>query len=220
MGEITMEVEYALRPMNCELNQLSMSDGSSMFMQGNTSCIAGVYGPVEARLQKMIYDKASVEVTFSPLKGPPSIEDRSKELYIKETCESSLITALHPSTSISINIQEMQDAGGLLGCAINAACMALINSSLPMKYTIAAVNCMIDKESGKLLLDPDAKELQNSRASFTFAFESIKKELVCCHTTGRFNDDEFFASMEKCRSASQHVFEFYREIVKKYANRI
>lgn len=36
-----------------------------------------------------------------------------KELYIKETCESTLITSLHPGTSISINTQEMQDDGGV-----------------------------------------------------------------------------------------------------------
>lgn len=34
--------------------------------------LAGVYGPVEPKAQKMIYDKASVEVVYSPLKGPAS----------------------------------------------------------------------------------------------------------------------------------------------------
>lgn len=29
------ENEFMLRPMNCELNQLSMPDGSAMLMQGS-----------------------------------------------------------------------------------------------------------------------------------------------------------------------------------------
>ena len=33
-SEETPQNEYILRPMNCELNQLSMPDGSAMLMQG------------------------------------------------------------------------------------------------------------------------------------------------------------------------------------------
>lgn len=108
----------------------------------------------------------------------------------------------------------------LLACTINAACIALVNASIPMKYTVAAVACMIDRESGDLLLDPEEPQLQNARASFTFAFDSIKRHLVCCHTTGRFTEKEFLDSMDKCREASRHVFDFYRDIVRKYANLI
>lgn len=34
MTEEVTETEHILRPMKCELNQLSMPDGSAMFMQG------------------------------------------------------------------------------------------------------------------------------------------------------------------------------------------
>ncbi|XP_063985977.1 exosome complex component RRP46 [Diachasmimorpha longicaudata] len=211
------EDKCILREMNCELNQLSMPDGSTMFMQGDTCVAAGVYGPVEARLAKMLHDKAHIEVTFSPAKGPPSIDGRMKELYIKETCESTLMTSLHPGTAISINLQEMEDAGGLLACAINAANLALINASLSMKFTIAAINCMIDKDSGEIILDPEINQLQNARATFTYAFDSIKKHLIACHTSGTFTEKELMRSIEQCREASQYIFDFYREVVKKYS---
>ncbi|XP_015110720.1 exosome complex component RRP46 [Diachasma alloeum] len=206
-----------LREMNCELNQLSMPDGSTIFMQGDTCIAAGVYGPIEARLAKMMYDKAHIEVVFSPIKGPPSIDGRMKELYIKETCESTIMISLHPGTAISINLQEMEDAGGLLACAINAANLALINSSLSMKFTIAAIHCMIDKDSGKIILDPEPNQLQNARAKFTYAFDSIKKDLITCHTSGIFTEKELMISMKQCREASQYIFNFYREVVKKYS---
>ncbi|XP_057338113.1 exosome complex component RRP46 [Microplitis mediator] len=209
--------ECTLRAMNCEMNLLSMPDGSSMFMQGNTCIVAGVYGPIEAKLQKMLHDKASVEVVFTPLKGPPSIDGRMKELYIKETCESTLITSLHPGTSISINTQEMQDDGGLLACAINASCIALINSNLSMKFTIAAVNCMIDEDSKEIIVDPDEIQLQNAKATFMFAFDSVKKDIVCCNAMGRFNEKQLLEATDKCRDASKYIFDFYRDIVKKYA---
>ncbi|KAK0164263.1 hypothetical protein PV328_002909 [Microctonus aethiopoides] len=183
--------ECTLRSMNYELNNLSMPDGSSIFMQGDTCVVASVYGPIEAKLQKMMHDKANIEVVFTPLNGPPSINDRHKELIIKEACASSLLVTLHPGTAISINVQEMDDKGGLLACAINACCLALINSSLPMKYTIAAVNCMIHKDSNEIIIDPDRLQLENAKATFTYAFDSMNKDLICCHTTGRFTQNDY-----------------------------
>lgn len=90
MAEEIEENEFILRPIKCELNQLSMSDGSAMLMQGkltsiinivtvtnrwtlgDTAVLAGIYGPIESKPQKMIYDKACIEVSYIPIKGPAS----------------------------------------------------------------------------------------------------------------------------------------------------
>ena len=218
MAEETEENEFILRPIKCELNQLSMSDGSAMLMQGDTAVLAGVYGPVESKPQKMIYDKACVEVSYIPIKGPAKVDDRMTEMYIKETCEAAIIVTFHPATAICINIQELEDSGGLLACTLNAACLALINTGVPMKFTIAAVSCMIEESTGNIILDPDNIQLQGARAEFTYAFDSMKKDVICCHTVGRFTENEFFETMDKCKQASQNVFDFYRNLVKKYAN--
>ena len=45
----------------------------------------------------------------------------------------------------------------LLSCCINAACMALLDAGVPMKYLIASVTCILDKD-GQLLLDPTEKQ--------------------------------------------------------------
>ncbi|XP_071562313.1 exosome complex component RRP46 [Temnothorax nylanderi] len=218
MTEEATEIDCILRPINCEINLLSRSDGSTMFMQGDTTIIAGVNGPLEARSQKMAYDRVSIEVTHTPLKGPAKVDDRLIETYIKETCESAILVSFHPNTMVCINLQEMQDSGGLLACAINAACLALINSGLSMKYTVAAVSCMIEKETGEVIMDPDSSQLKNAKAEFTFAFDGINKDIICCHSIGRFSQSEFLASMDKCRQVSKYVFDYYREVTKKYAN--
>lgn len=46
--------------------------GSNVCILGDTAVVAGVYGPVETKPQKMIYDKAFVEVSYTPIKGPAS----------------------------------------------------------------------------------------------------------------------------------------------------
>ncbi|XP_076637754.1 exosome complex component Rrp46 [Colletes latitarsis] len=218
MTEEAAESELVLRPMNCELNQLSMPDGSAMFMQGDTAVVAGVYGPIEAKPQKMIYNKAFVDVSYVPIKGPAKVDDRMTELYIKETCEAAIITTFHPATAICISIQELDDSGGLLACTINAACLSLINAAVPMKFTVAAVSCMIEDDTGNIILDPDNVQLQDARAEFTYGFDSMKKNIICCYTAGRFTETEVSETMNKCKEASQYVFDFYRNLVKKYAN--
>lgn len=220
MDQTTTQIECPLRPMICELNKLSMPDGSAMLMQGDTAVIVGVYGPIETKAQKMIYDKASVEVIYSPLKGPPKINDRVVELFLKESCEAGIIVNLHPASAISINVQEVQDNGGLLACTINAACLALINSGISLKFTMAAVSCMIEESTGKVILDPNSDQLQKSRAVLTFTYDSIHRNFISCQTSGRFTNEEFLECLDKCEQASTRIFEFYRDVVKKYVTAI
>lgn len=48
----------------------------------------------------------------------------------------------------------------LLACIINAACLALINAAVPMKFTIAAVCCMIEENTDNIILDPNNSQLE------------------------------------------------------------
>lgn len=59
---------------------------------------------------------------------------------------------------------------------------------------------------------------QDAKAEFTYAFDSVKKDIICCYTAGCFTEEEFLETIDKCKQASQYVFDFYRNLVKKYAN--
>nr|XP_029512542.1 exosome complex component RRP46 [Oncorhynchus nerka] len=61
-----------LREFGCEQNLLSRPDGSSSFVQGDTSVLAGVYGPAEVKVSKEIYDRATLEVVMQPKVGLPA----------------------------------------------------------------------------------------------------------------------------------------------------
>nr|CAD7408994.1 unnamed protein product [Timema poppensis] len=105
----------------------------------------------------------------------------------------------------------------LLACAVNAACLALINSGISMKFLVAAVSCMIDQQDN-IILDPDNKQLLDSKATLMFVFDIVKKNIVACHTTGTFSQTQFQESLLKCREASSQIFTYYKDMVKKYAN--
>lgn len=96
--------------------------------------------------------------------------------------------------------------------------MALLVGGVPMKFTIAAVHCIVDKDD-KIVLDPDHCEAIGKRASFIFVFDSLDKNLVTVHTSGRFCMAQFNDSECMSRAASQIIFNFYRRIISNFHNK-
>ncbi|XP_011210482.2 exosome complex component RRP46 [Bactrocera dorsalis] len=210
--------DLKLRQINCELNPLTRSDGSALFTQGGTCVLTSMLGPVEVKSQNLNIEKAHVECIYRPKAGIPTIEDKLTETVIRDTCESALLTMLHPRTAIFIQIQELDDRCGIEACAINGACLALLIGGVPMKFTIAAVHCIVDKDD-KVVLDPDHCEAIGKRASFVFVFDSLDKNLVTVHTSGRFRMGQFNDAECMSRAASQIIFNFYRRIISNFHNK-
>uniref|UniRef100_A0A1A9WB24 RNase_PH domain-containing protein n=1 Tax=Glossina brevipalpis TaxID=37001 RepID=A0A1A9WB24_9MUSC len=208
-----------LRTLSCELNPLTRTDGSVLFSQGATCVLASMLGPVEVKLQNLKIDKANVECIYRPKAGLPTIRDKIREVIIKDTCETALLATLHPRTLISVQLQELDDRGGLDACAINAACMALLIGGVPMKFTVAAVHCVIDK-NGEIILDPDQFQAVDNRASFTFVFDSLERDLVTVHSFGCFKMSQFKDAHLMCLAASNILFDFYRKIMSNFHNKI
>jgi hypothetical protein len=65
-----------------------------------------------------------------------------------------------------------------MACAVNSACLALMNSGIAMKFLVAAVSCMIDHED-KTLTDPDSKQLK-VRYSFSQC-HGVGDTLIVCN---------------------------------------
>ncbi|XP_058445397.1 exosome complex component RRP46 [Malaya genurostris] len=210
----TEDEQSSLRPMYCELNVLTRSDGSALLTQGETAIIASVHGPIEVKLQHMNVEKAHVDIHFRTRSGLGSVNDRLLENLIRNTYETTILTALHPRTAISVQIQEMQDLGGLVACAINAVCLALVNSGLEMKYLVAAVHSVLG-ENDKITLDPDELQSKDARAKFTFVFESVGRKTVSIYTHGKFTSDQYHRALRMSTAAVGKIFDFYQEIVAK-----
>ncbi|CAH2094843.1 unnamed protein product [Euphydryas editha] len=211
------ENNFKLRPMKCELNYLSKSDGSAILAQGETVVLVSVNGPLDIKSNSQSIEKATLEVLFCGKGGKPSVADRFKENVIKQTCETAILGCLYPRTGISLTIQELEDYGGLLTCTVNCACLALLNSGMAMRHMVAAISCAVN-EVGNLVLEPSYEQVQSSRALLHFVFESREKNLVTGFTEGSFSEDTYEEALARCRLASELVFDFYRDIVRKYSN--
>ncbi|KAH0512954.1 Exosome complex component RRP46 [Microtus ochrogaster] len=194
----------SLRHFACEQNLLSRPDGSASFLQGDTSVLAGVYGPAEVKVSKEIFNKATLEVILRPKIGLPGVAEKSRERLIRNTCEAVVLGGLHPRTSITVVLQV------LLACCLNAACMALVDAGVPMRALFCGVSCALDSD-GNLVLDPTTKQEKEARAILTFALDSVEQKLLMSTTKGLYSDAELQQCLAAAQAASQHIFRFYRE---------
>ncbi|KAM8954482.1 exosome complex component RRP46 [Pelodytes ibericus] len=206
--------DSGLREIGCEQSLLSRPDGSASFLQGDTSVLAGVYGPAEIRVSREIHDKSTIEVMLRPKVGLPAIQEKSQELLIRETCEAVIMGALHPRSSITIVLQIISDAGSLLSCALNAACLAMMDAGLPLRCLFCGVTCALDAD-GHLTLDPTAKQEKESKAVLTFAIESVKRRVLTMASRGGYSNTELQQSTVAAQNAAQKIFQFYRDSVRR-----
>ena len=218
---MTMEVDSApvtpsLRPLFCSLGEITRGDGSVVLCQGDTTVACAVYGPGEVRVTRELIDQAAVEVVFKPRMGLPGVLDKSREGMIQSTCTAAILTLLHPRTSISINLQEMQDDGCLVSSCLNAACLALVDASVSMKFLLAAVTVMVGKD-GSILCDPTLKQLSQSSVSLMFVFSNRQAGgvagLVSTHTEGLVDQARLQECLSAAQLAAQHIFQFYKQTV-------
>ncbi|KAI5065301.1 hypothetical protein GOP47_0019996 [Adiantum capillus-veneris] len=192
----------------------------------NTIILAAVYGPKAISGRKENPECAIVEVIWKPKTGIAGSNEREAEFIVKRTLEHIILTAMHPNTAISVIIQVVNDDGGALACAMNAACAALVDAGVPLSGLIAAVTCAVDKE-GMVFLDPMKKEEKDFRghaclvfpgrplaatsaASLAIDNEPIEHGIVSSVTKGALSADDYLNCLERGRAASAKIAEFAR----------
>uniref|UniRef100_A0A3B4AQG6 Exosome complex component RRP46 n=2 Tax=Periophthalmus magnuspinnatus TaxID=409849 RepID=A0A3B4AQG6_9GOBI len=212
--EVCKSTDISLREFGCEQNLLSRPDGSASFIQGDTSVLAGMYGPAEVKVSKEIYDRATLEVLIQPKVGLPSVRERSQEQCVRETCEASLLSFLHPRSSLTLILQVVHNDGSLLSCLLNAACMALMDAGLPMSCLFCGVTCAINSD-GQIITDPTVAQEKESRAILTFAIDSTDHKVLMSSTQGSFSVYELQQCIAVCQKASEKIFLFYRDSVQR-----
>ncbi|XP_049988518.1 exosome complex component RRP46-like [Alexandromys fortis] len=206
----------SLRHFACEQNLLYRLDGSASFLQGDTSVLAGVYGPAEVKISKEIFNKATLEVILRPKIRLPGVAEKSRERLIGNMCEAVVLGGLHPRTSITVVLQVVSDTGFLLACCLNAACMALVDAGVPMRALFCGVSCALDSD-GNLVLDPTTKQEKEARAILTFALDSVEQKLLMSTTKGLYSDAELQQCLAAAQAASLHICFYWESLQRRYS---
>ena len=112
--------------------------------------------------------------------------------------------------------------GGVLACALNAACAALVDAGVPLRTLCAAVAAAQAPEGGGLLLDPTAAEEAAAAATGTFAYLPLLAasggsdgargggdlQLLASVTSGRLTTDQLLDMGEAARQGADRMAAF------------
>ena len=213
------------REMFCCLGEVSRGDGSVLLCQGDTAVACAVYGPGEARQRHGdLTERAGVEVVVRPRTGLQTVEDKARESRIQAVCSSAILTVLHPRTYFSIGLQELQDDGCQESVCLNAACLALLDASVPLKFLLASVTVVMT-EDRNIICDPTNKQLASSqtvaRSTFVFSNRSPAPSIASSYSEGRLSPEQLQSCLSAAHAASQHVFAFYKEtLARKFSKEI
>lgn len=221
-----------LRPLVCSRGLLHRADGSARWSQENTAVLAAVYGPKAISGWRENPERAILEVLWKPKTGIAGTSEKEAEFVLKRTLEHIVLTAMHPNTAISVIIQVLNDDGGLLACALNAACAALVDAGVPLSGLIAAVSCAVD-DNGAIFLDPMKKEEQAFHGHACLVFpgrpltvtttasllvvdnEPIEHGIITSVTKGALTADDYFNCLDRGRAASARIAEFARSSIER-----
>lgn len=176
--------------------------------------LAGLYGPAEVKGSRESPDGATVEVLLRPKVGLPGVAERSREQLLRRTFEAVLLGSLHPRTSITVVLQVLSDAGSLLACCLNAACMGLLDAGLPLSSLFCGVTCALDPH-GDIILDPTARQEQEAHAVLTFAIDSAQRKVLATTTRGSCSAEEMQRCLVAAQRAADTIFQFYRDCVQR-----
>ncbi|KAI3468212.1 hypothetical protein Pfo_024875 [Paulownia fortunei] len=206
-----------LRSMDCSRNVLSRAHGSASCSHGETRVLAAVFGPKAGTKKNENPEKACIEVIWKPKTGQIGKPEKEFEMILKRTLQNICLLTVHPNTTTSIIVQVVHDDGSLLPCAIHAACAALVDAGIPLKYLAVAICCCLT-ESGQIILDPNKLEEQKMKAFVCLAFpssvhsvlpegsinvggESAAHGIITSLTHGVMTVDDYFQCVEQGRAA-------------------
>ncbi|CAG8604249.1 14230_t:CDS:2 [Acaulospora colombiana] len=204
-----------LRKIKCKPSVLSQADGSSYIEQGNTKCLAAVYGPREARQKgQIIHNKAIINVELSL--APFSVSERKKRAKsdkrlleiasaVKQTFEPVIMTSLFARSQIDIYLQILQFDGGTVQICINAATLALIDAGIPMLEYVCA--CSVGSIEDTILLDLNNSEETFDTPRLTLALLPKSEKVTLLQLDSRLHVEKLELIMKVAADGCKEIYE-------------
>lgn len=139
--------------------------------------------------------------------------------------------SLRPTNNQTPLDQVVSDDGGVLACALNAACAALVDAAVPLRTLCTAVAAaQAPGSDGGLLLDPSAAEEAAAAATGTFAYLPLlaggdsggsggsgQVQLLTSLTRGRLSPDQLLDMMEAGGQGAARLAAFMQQSARQQA---
>ena len=230
-----------LRPLSAEVSSLSRADGSCKYSAGSTQLLAAIYGPAPPRIAaRERTTEATVAVVFkhgAKNPGGTAIErvappaygatEREVERFISDALTSCIMVTEYPRTIIEVVIQVIKADGSVVGTALNAAVLALMDAGIRMKSLSVATTCMVPMNAtsknfkdGDILFDPTSEEESKEDYSVVvLATDSVQEGVIASMTFGSFQLVPFLSCIEGASRAGKAITAFARIAMEQKATR-
>lgn len=143
--------DAAIREIHIVQNVLNNADGSCRFSMGKTVVIASVFGPYQAPTRLEAVDRAVIEVSISHASATASPIENRMQSTLRRTLEAVVLLTQYPRCIIRVAVLIVEQDGSVLSACMNAACMALLDGSVPLRGILTSVSVGVSE--GRMLVD-------------------------------------------------------------------
>lgn len=215
------------RPITIKVGVVNRATGSASVRFGNTEAISSVYGPrelfprwmqeSETGILRCRYNMAPFSVDDRKSPGP---DRRSVELskVIRLALEQATFLEDFPKATIDVFIEILQADGSTRVTGINAASLALADAGVPMKDLVTA--CSVGKIDGKLVVDLNGKEDNNSEIDLAFAMMATKKKVTLLQMDGIVTKNELVKLIKLAEQTCEKIYEMQKKSLKEKFKRV
>eukprot|EP00566_Odontella_aurita_P017073 CAMPEP_0113578052 /NCGR_PEP_ID=MMETSP0015_2-20120614/29243_1 /TAXON_ID=2838 /ORGANISM="Odontella" /LENGTH=269 /DNA_ID=CAMNT_0000481767 /DNA_START=14 /DNA_END=826 /DNA_ORIENTATION=- /assembly_acc=CAM_ASM_000160 len=235
-----------LRPLSAEVSTLSRPDGSASFSAGHTRVLAAVYGPAAPRAASREDPNGAVVTVVwkhgagTARKGGGGGEkggggsahpgygatERELERFVGDALASCVRLERYPRSVIEVVVQVIRADGSVLGTAVNAAVMALLDAGIEMNGVPAATTCLVLRSGGgggddDLRLDPTSEEEGAAEAAVSVVVTDNVNEgqVLTTITFGNLKVASLLSCVEGATRAGKAVVAFMRLAVEQKVTR-
>lgn len=203
-----------LRPIYAAVGVLKNANGSAMFKLGNTTAVAGVFGP------RKVFPKHQEEAERAILRtkynmSPFATTERNRPGPNRRSTEISMVTrqALmplifleeFPKTAIDVHIEVLQADASTRCVGLNAAVLALADAGIPMRDLIAS--CSAGKVGENVVLDVAGKEDTEGELDLPVAYYPRKKQITLLQMDGITNSHEVKEIIKLAVKGCEKIYE-------------
>ncbi|WP_409201006.1 exosome complex exonuclease Rrp41 [Methanobrevibacter sp. DSM 116169] len=210
-----------LRPIKIEVGVLERADGSAYLEVGGNKILAGVYGPRESYIRRLLEPNTGV-IRCRYNMAPFSVGDRKRPGPDRRSSEISKITAdalrpalmleNYPRSMVDISIEIIEAEGGTRCAGITAASVALADAGIPMKDIV--VGCAAGKVDGEIVLDLSEDEDKEGEADLPVAIMPRTGEITLLQSDGNLTEEEFAKALDLAIEGCMQVSEVQKEALK------
>lgn len=215
-----------VRKIRCALGTLSRADGSAYYEQGNTRVLAAIYGPREPTNRALLeHDRAIVKCEYSTAMFASTTYRRTWKgdrrstaaaLIVQKAFEGVVLVASYPRSQIDVYVQVLQDDGGALVAAINAASLALVNAGVAMSDFVVA--CGVGFVDDTFVVDPSAVESGGERPEVLLGVLCHAGKVVNCQVDKKLpNGSAFEKAAGIAKAGCKQIFQVLEYEVRNYS---